>query len=72
MPAVGVRGAEGSDAGLFGSAACLGGSLFRRFVWTGSRESAAVSGLSRASFQALLRRSNQGFGDGRHTPLDNR
>lgn len=31
-----------------------------------------VSGLSGASFQALLRRSDQGFGDGRHTPLDNR
>lgn len=72
MPAVSVRETEGSDAGRFGVVACLGGSLFRRPVWAGSQDLAAVSGLSGASLQALLRHSDQGFGDGRHTPLDNR
>ena len=53
MPATGVRRADGSDEGHFGAVACLGGSLFRRFVWDGSRDLAAVSGLSGADFHAL-------------------
>ena len=52
MPAAGLRGMDGSNAGHVGAVACLGG-------------------LSGASFQGLLRRSNQGFGDGCHTPMDN-